>query len=485
MNSVRRSASGARQGGDDYQHLVAWGRALRVYVPGREMTTLGLEVDGAGNVDDVVVSYAQPPHEFNQVKYSVNAATALDIDYLLAHTERGTSILQKFHRSWQLLGHTPEPVMNLVTNRSIHPDDPVLSAIDARTGSLEPAFARATTGSPLGKARAAWAEHLDVDEGELLAFHRCLRFQAGHAYGGEVRHVQQLMAMAGLASDDTALRTGIDIIRQWVIDGYRELNRNAIIEAIERRSLRRDEPSPVLLVQAIAWDPNPGEATEVLDWVELFEGDAPPLRRRTLSPDAYGQVMWPELSAAAERLKASGAGRIGVRGAMRLATWFAVGAALPRAAGIELSCQQNAQIWTTNEPGVNLPDLSIDTIASFDYGPDVALAIAVAADPSSDVIRYIDTTRLPVCELRRIALPAGVNDMAISDGAHAAAVAQAVRKVARDAVTDTAAPRVHLFQAGPGGLALFLGHRWNRVAPTIAYEDLGPKGYQPAYNLPA
>ena len=32
---------------------------------------------------------------------------------------------------------------------------------------------------------------------------------------------------------------------------------------------------------------------------------------------------------------------------------------------------------------------------------------------------------------------------------------------------------VHLFLAGPMGLALLLGHRWNRVAATVVYEDLG------------
>ena len=46
--------------------------------------------------------------------------------------------------------------------------------------------------------------------------------------------------------------------------------------------------------------------------------------------------------------------------------------------------------------------------------------------------------------------------------------------------------KVHLFLAGPGGFALLLGHRWNRVRPTFVYEHLGTgRGYTPAYEIPA
>jgi hypothetical protein len=45
---------------------------------------------------------------------------------------------------------------------------------------------------------------------------------------------------------------------------------------------------------------------------------------------------------------------------------------------------------------------------------------------------------------------------------------------------------VHLFLAGPGGLTLLLGHRWNRVAPTFVYEDLATgRGYVAAFTIAA
>jgi hypothetical protein len=46
-------------------------------------------------------------------------------------------------------------------------------------------------------------------------------------------------------------------------------------------------------------------------------------------------------------------------------------------------------------------------------------------------------------------------------------------------------PRVHLFLAGPMGLSLLLGDRWNLVAPTTVYEDIAAIGYEPAFTVSA
>jgi hypothetical protein len=35
------------------------------------------------------------------------------------------------------------------------------------------------------------------------------------------------------------------------------------------------------------------------------------------------------------------------------------------------------------------------------------------------------------------------------------------------------------------GLALLLGHRWNRIAPTTVYEDLAALGYEAAFTVSA
>jgi hypothetical protein len=62
-------------------------------------------------------------------------------------------------------------------------------------------------------------------------------------------------------------------------------------------------------------------------------------------------------------------------------------------------------------------------------------------------------------------------------------LAVGIRNAIRQEVRDH--PRVHLFLAGPIGLALLLGHRWNQIAPTVVYEDLAALGYEAAFFINA
>jgi len=49
------SRSGVRRSGDAYQDLVVWGAAMRVIGPGSRFTQVEVEVNGVGNVDDVIL----------------------------------------------------------------------------------------------------------------------------------------------------------------------------------------------------------------------------------------------------------------------------------------------------------------------------------------------------------------------------------------------------------------------------------------------
>jgi hypothetical protein len=44
--------------------------------------------------------------------------------------------------------------------------------------------------------------------------------------------------------------------------------------------------------------------------------------------------------------------------------------------------------------------------------------------------------------------------------------------------------KVHLFMSAPNGLALLLGHVWNRLPETVVYEHWGAgRGYFPTFRL--
>ena len=68
------SSSGARITGDDLQHLVVWYWCLRATADPYGITSVAVEADDAGNVDDVVVRFADGTSNFIQVKAAVASA---------------------------------------------------------------------------------------------------------------------------------------------------------------------------------------------------------------------------------------------------------------------------------------------------------------------------------------------------------------------------------------------------------------------------
>jgi hypothetical protein len=324
-----------------------------------------------------------------------------------------------------------------------------------------------------------------VPEDELLDMLTCLRFRLGRPYEAEMEAAASLMAHQGFESDEAAVRRGIDLMRELVIEGYRELSRDEVITAVKGLELRRKgDHDATLVVQAIAADPDPGAATEALDWVRLFDGDDPRERRELGDPEAYEVIMHPELRAAAERLGNAGTMKVLVRGAMRLATQFAVGTELSRTAGFDLSWVQRGARWSTEMAAAIEVDLALEQM-DVSQGDEIAIAVAVSVDPTPDVAIYARDTRLPIESIVRVSLGEGIGPNVVRDGAHALAIAEGVLDVGRTVVRDSGATRVHLFLACPAGLALFLGHVWNRVCPTISYEDLGGSRYQPAFVIVA
>ena len=172
-----------------------------------------------------------------------------------------------------------------------------------------------------------------------------------------------------------------------------------------------------------------------------------------------------------------------MRGAMRLPAWFAAGAAFRKVSGFDTAGAQGCDIWSseTLKPGV---ELHTETM-KLDAGPDAAVAIGIAADPTNEVRTHISSAGLPVNGLTTILPQEGPNPAAIPDGPTAAAMAIAARDAVRELLAASpATPRIHLFLATPGVLALLLGHHWNAMRPTTVYEHLGiGSGYAPTFQI--
>ncbi|MEX5236127.1 SAVED domain-containing protein [Kocuria arenosa] len=487
------SPSGVRRGGDHYQDLFVWAAAMRLVQRDSPFTVLEVEARGVGNVDDVVLRGRSGADEFGQVKWSSKAGALLDEDFMTSvRATRGTSLLQKLYGSYQKLrpakGHGAHPTLQLITNRAADPGHDLLGHIDGRSDLLIPYAADQSSTSKAGILLAGWATHVEAERHELLEMLEHLRFTTGRTISGETERIQALMASVGLHSNHQSLEQGLSAAAAWVRNGLRTVTPQDVEKDIDRLGLQAGEPKAVLLVQAIDRDGHPEDATAALDWVDLFEGNAP--RERTHPRDRRNrETMQQELEAAVQRLENAGWRKMVIRGAMRQATFFLVGAAAPRTRQWALSYMQRRgseadHIWDTETPRVLVPQ-PIAQSTPVEAGNELAVVINFALDATPAVLSYVRQAGLQVREVMSLSPEEGAHDQSVAGSGEAICYVQhLINAVRRQIEQHPSTERVHLFLAGPGGLALLLGHRWNRVRATTVYEHLGTgAGYAPAFQI--
>lgn len=482
------SRTGVRLAGDDYQWLHAWRACLQVLrdqspqaiAPNRAVA-VGVEVDHAGNVDDVVLYRQHSPAGYSQVKYAVDAASPVNTAFLTA-ASAGNNLLRKLADAYATLRAAGDTVdMSLITNRSIDPSDKLVAGRDARSGLLLPKAALGSARSALGKQRRAWAEAAGITEAELLDLLAVLKFETGHDVRLLSDNVANMMAALGLRTDEATQKLVVGWIRQQVINGVRKLDLDSIRGAVQSLELEVGPAWTTISIATLKPDPLADQAIYVLDWSDKFEGSDPYARRRPRSP-----ATWPELDAEIHSLsdKVFGATALLITGSLRLPTGFAVGAALRNVAGFHVAIRQGHQLWRSDE---NYADALAPHVEEthVGQGDDLAVVIDVAFSATPSVLRWIQTSVLPVSRLMSISPPdSAPRDNSIPDPRTAVALATGIRNTVRE--NSAGVPRIHLFQAGPLGLAVLLGNRWNRVRPTVAYEEIPAHGiYEAAFEVEA
>ena len=478
-----RNRSAVRIAGDYYQHLVAWNEVLEALRSDNDVMAITVEHPDAGNVDDVVVHRRTAPSLYVQVKHAVDATTPVGHRWLMASSTSKSatpSLLQKFHRSWSDLSEDGVCVeLRLVTDREIDSGDPVMSRIDRMTELLVPDIGHRSA----SEGRARWAQHLGITETELLKFLASLRFETGRSVRSQEDRAATLMWALGLNSDRRGIDSAVGLVRDWVLRRDRRLTTEELWNWAQQRVGRRTERGAVVVIEAIDYDPHPDDADECISFVDDYSGDDAFERRDLRDPRQWVRI-GTDIDEAAERLRSTGVHRVVIRGAMRLPTWFAAGAAFRHVRGFEAAGIQNGQVWSSEDLGETV-HVDIET-SHFGGGPDAAVAIGIAADPASAVRDYIAAAELPVGSFASILPAGGPSPASIPDGRTAAAVAVAARDAVRDLLEDTPVAHIHLFLATPGVLALLLGHRWNALRPTTVYEHRGTGlGYTPTFQISA
>lgn len=479
----RPGPTGVRISGDAYQWLHAWTSCVRMLTDAHRpadnrLIGIGVETKD-GNVDDVVHYRQQPPNTYAQVKYAVDSSTPLGTAYLTAPSDSGgPSILAMAAKSWAVLAAGGQPVdLAIVSNRLPDPSDLLLAGRDARTGLLMPRAGAGGPKSARGAARAVWADAADLDDQGLQDLLSTLRFEYGHDLQRVMDTASLLMFVEGLRGDAPAVHAGAGWVARQVSDGHRRLDVPMVLAAVDELSLRSEPAWTPVSVATLKPDPLAADALWAVDWVDRFAGDNPSAKRRPLPP-----ATWVGLQADLDYLPEAVAGhpRVAFTGSFRQATAFTAGAALRMVTGTDVAVVQRGQLWQSTTPysaPVN-PDVAVHQVGQ---GDEVAISVEVATSITEDVLAYITAEQLPVDRLVVLTPPGGPKDSSVPDASAANALAIGVRDQARKSTRG--AERTHLFLAGPMGLALLLGHRWNRVtAATTVYEDLGGPGYEAAFT---
>lgn len=476
-NNQMPSASGVRIAGDDYQWLHAWRsclEALHENLTGNAVNPIvavGVEEPDVGNGDDVVLHRTQPPNTYTQVKYAVDNRTAVNLEYLTT-----SGILRKMYKTYAGLtaGGTPAE-MRLITNRNADPNDILVTDRDGRNGRLVPRAAQGGPKSDRGKARAAWAAEAQTDEDHLLDLLAHLHFDIAYDLDRLRRDVSLLMTASGLRSDPAAVALGVDWVSKQVIAGHRRLTLNGIQNAIT--SLQAGSPWTTISVATIAHDYLADQAAVSIDWVDRMSGTTEWTRVEPAPPATWDDLAT-EIRAVPGRLGTNK--RILVTGHMRQATGFLIGTELRRVKGYEVGVRQRDQLWTGEEPITSnvITHTQEDTTA----GHGTAIIVNVAADGAAGTIDWIRESALSVSKILTITPTAGVGPKGVPDAAAANSLAIAIRDLARRHSRDG---DLHLFLIGPLGLAVLLGHHWNRLTTTHVYEHLGGIDYTHAFTIEA
>jgi hypothetical protein len=480
----RPSARGAGIAGDDYQHLYSWLQALSLRQD-PSVIKIGLEVGGGHNVDDVVVFRREPPSRYYQIKFVTDQREALTYQWFMT-APPGTrkSPLQRFHASFVTLtqdGVRPEMVFE--TNRLPAAGDPILTRISGAANLLVPRLFEDGVARATSEARAEWAAHLEITDDELAEMLAHLQIRPGRLAFEELReHCSWRMGDVGLKNDLDSVDVGMNEMSRLVREGVRELDAEGLQQIIDDNRLEVTDQRATLLVQQLDHDPAPEYATAALDWVALFDGDEPGTRRQLRDPSGWNAVLRPQIQDAVGELRGQGVRDVLLAGKMRLSVGMLAGFELRDVAGFSVAIRQRDQEWQsaiTPEP----VEVEVEVI-EIGRGAEVAVGLSVSAHVEADVRAHIARENLQVGKLVIIKPPAGVGRYSISSAAEALGLANAILDTVR-AQLDERPPVMHLFQAGPLGLAVLLGHLWNHIPDTVLYEGMGGgRGYAPTFTLP-
>lgn len=236
--------------GSNYHLAIGWLWACKMLHGPERILAVSVEDAAGGAFDDIVVRRAVGRDLYIQSKSSNYADVIIDGEWLLTPvTAGGRSPLERFYGTYfDLVAAGRTFSLELWTNRGFDHDNPLLGdLLDLRYDRIvTDDVIAAGERSRAGKERDLWMEHLGIDWGEFAAFLNAVRWKHAESEPDIRDQAKPWMKLAGLRNDRSALAIGLDIVREWILDGRgpqnaADVGRQAVAMGLVRE--RREDSS--------------------------------------------------------------------------------------------------------------------------------------------------------------------------------------------------------------------------------------------------
>lgn len=172
---------------------------------------------------------------------------------------------------------------------------------------------------------------------------------------------------------------------------------------------------------------------------------------------------------------------IHLSGHRRISSSLSLGYTFSSVSGFSIDVEQRGgQIWSTNDyPTNETPDYDFFSNYVEGEGNDLVVTIGITRESIENEVRiYLNKELEPT--LSQLHLYS--NDPIVS-AFQANKAANEIKSKIKAQLVVNQFTKIHLFYAGPGHLALFLGHRWNGLPKTQCYEWVNTGEYVPTCAL--
>lgn len=484
----------ARRRGDDFQSRLFWLKATALLDPRSSVVRVSYE-KGPKGLDDIVVEYdserAPPDHrgrrvcrEYWQCKWHTTSGEFGYEDLMAPEFIGATkfSLLERIRDAYRThANEDPGCRFKLITNWRVRTEDPLGALIRMDSGELDLDLLREgkTAKSRMGRVRMDWCEHLGLEAEQLVAVcgSMCIE-QATDSLDALRERLDERLGYVRLKQEEPGTSQFLydDLVIKLLGQGRIEFDHASFLEMCHDEGLIVGAPVSTSSGLTIGvrsflhpFDNLEDRCESVLDLVPYFDGR---YIRRT---EDWEHAVRPSLEEfVGESARTSEALRLVLDAHASIA--FAAGSILDLKSGRNVVVEQRTggrHFWGMDDvpPSGSWPVLTANEETYDANAADLAVAVSLTHDVSKNVRNYVRSSMPSVGRLLELRAEAGPSRNFVKGGAHAAALADAVKEHVRSRLAEgSGGGPIHLFIAGPNAFVFFLGQQQRALGSVAVYE---------------